>query len=104
MKALFWVSNGDFSLYAHEGGGGPRELLRATFVRALIPLVRAVVSLDLIASKGPPLPMPSPWVLGFNISNLKVYIHTMGFPGGSDGKESTPGFNPWVRKIPWRRE
>ena len=33
----------------------------------------------------------------------------MGFPGGSDGKESTckprrPGFNPWVRKIPWRRK
>ena len=32
----------------------------------------------------------------------------MGFPGGSDGKESTcnarrPGFDPWVRKIPWRR-
>ena len=29
------------------------------------------------------------------------------FPGGSDGKEPTcirPTFNPWVRKIPWRRE
>jgi len=34
------------------------------------------------------------------------------FPGGSSGKESTcqcrrhnrHGFNPWVRKIPWRRE
>ena len=31
-----------------------------------------------------------------------------GFAGGSDGKESTcnvgePGFEPWVRKIPWRR-
>ena len=31
------------------------------------------------------------------------------FPGGSDGKESAcnavnPGFDPWVRKIPWRRE
>ena len=35
------------------------------------------------------------------------------FPGGSPGKESicnvedlgsTPRFNPWVRKIPWRRE
>ena len=29
-------------------------------------------------------------------------------PGGSDSKESAfnagrPGFNPWVRKIPWRR-
>ena len=29
----------------------------------------------------------------------------VGFPGGSDGKESTgrPGFDPWVGKIPWRR-
>ena len=30
-----------------------------------------------------------------------------GFPGGSDGKESTCnagdlGFHPWVGKIPWR--
>ena len=37
-----------------------------------------------------------------------LYIY-MGFPGGSDGKESTCnakrlGFNPWVWKIPWRRE
>ena len=32
----------------------------------------------------------------------------MGFPGGSDSKESNNakdlGFNPWVGKIPWRRE
>ena len=35
----------------------------------------------------------------------------MGFPGGTSGKETTsqcrkqkrPGFDPWVRKIPWRR-
>ena len=32
-----------------------------------------------------------------------------GFPGGSDGKIIClqcwrPGFNPWVRKIPWRRD
>ena len=32
-----------------------------------------------------------------------------GFPGGSDGKESAcqcrrPGFDPWMGKIPWRRE
>ena len=32
-----------------------------------------------------------------------------GFPGGSDGKESACqcrrcGFDPWVRKIPWRRK
>ena len=33
----------------------------------------------------------------------------IGFPCGSDGKESAcntrrPGFDPWVGKIPWRRE
>ena len=33
----------------------------------------------------------------------------LGFPCGSAGKESAhnagrPGFNPWVGKIPWRRE
>ena len=27
----------------------------------------------------------------------------LGFPGGSAGKESA-GFDPWVGKIPWRRE
>ena len=32
----------------------------------------------------------------------------MGFRGGSDGNESAcqcrrPGFNSWVRTIPWRR-
>ena len=34
---------------------------------------------------------------------------SMGFPGGSDGKESAyngrrPMFDPCVEKIPWRRE
>ena len=33
----------------------------------------------------------------------------MGFPGGSESKESACNveeskFNPWVRNIPWRRE
>ena len=29
----------------------------------------------------------------------------LGFPGGSDGKEcGRPRFDPWVEKIPWRRE
>ena len=35
----------------------------------------------------------------------------LGFPGGSDGKESActlqhgrPRFDPWVGKMPWRRE
>ena len=37
---------------------------------------------------------------------IGITIHL--FPCGSTGKESTqygrPGFNPWVGKIPWRRE
>ena len=32
---------------------------------------------------------------------------SLGFPAGSDGKECTynrrSGFDPWVRKLPWRR-
>ena len=31
----------------------------------------------------------------------------MGLPGGSNGKESAcrrPGLNPWLGKVPWRRE
>ena len=38
-------------------------------------------------------------------------VYVWGFPGGTSGKEptcqckkhETCGFNPWVRKIPWRR-
>ena len=43
-----------------------------------------------------------------NISSL--ISTTWVFPGVSDGKESAcsvgdpPGFDPWVGKIPWRRE
>ena len=41
---------------------------------------------------------------------ISVYTLILGFPGGSDGEESIclqcgrPGFYPWVKKIPWRRE
>ena len=47
----------------------------------------------------------------FNISlkyNLQLFVISKGFSGDSDGKESAcsagDGFEPWVRKIPWRRE
>ena len=38
-----------------------------------------------------------------------MYLFTWGFPGGSDSKESAchcrrQGFDPSVRKIPWRKE
>ena len=38
-----------------------------------------------------------------------MHIHIWTFPGGSDGKASRlqcgrPGFDPWVRKILWRRK
>ena len=52
--------------------------------------------------------------LGFNhcfeeIRIIILIVEKMGFPGGSDGKESAsscrrPRFDPWIRKIPWRRE
>ena len=46
------------------------------------------------------------------IKNIFLYVqHTYiwGFPGRSDGKSvclqcGRPGFDPWVRKIPWRRK
>ena len=38
---------------------------------------------------------------------LWFFIYIMGFPDGSDGKDSVhcrrPGFNPWVRNIPGER-
>ena len=39
----------------------------------------------------------------------KSPLSKVGFPGGSDCKESScwcrrPSFNPWVRKAPWKRE
>jgi len=43
---------------------------------------------------------------------LNLGICSMGFPGGTNGKEPTcpcrrckrHGFDPWVGKMPWRRE
>ena len=39
---------------------------------------------------------------------LREVQRARGFPCGSAGKEFTcsgrPGFNPWVGKIPWRKE
>ena len=43
------------------------------------------------------------WLFSFGLDS-----HYWGFPGGSDGKESASDggdrFDPWVGKIPWRRE
>ena len=43
---------------------------------------------------------------------FSIQYYTMGFPGGASGKQlacqcrrhKRLGFNPWVGKIPWRRE
>ena len=49
-------------------------------------------------------------VSGIQQNDLVTHIRVSGgFPDSSDSKESAynagkPGFNPWVRKIPWRRE
>ena len=47
----------------------------------------------------------------YTIPMLRTCIADWGFPGGSSGKEPTcqcrrlerHKFDPWVRKIPWRR-
>ena len=65
-----------------------------------------------------PSPMhPQHLAQGWAFTNCSTHICCMsawiiifsGFPGGSDGKESTCnvgdlGFNLWVGKIPWKRE
>ena len=42
--------------------------------------------------------------LGFELGSKLI----LGIPGGSDDKESVcntgDGFDPWVGKMPWRRE
>ena len=55
-----------------------------------------------------------PTSLYLHIYNIHICVYVcrfMGFPGGVSGKEPTcqsrrrkrGGFDPWVRKIPWRR-
>ena len=52
----------------------------------------------------------SNYICKLTFKNIRT-ICILGFPGGSDGKESTcqwrrhkrRWFDPWVRKIPWRR-
>ena len=44
-----------------------------------------------------------------NPSNWLCFLVASGFPGGSDCREihlqcRRPGFDPWVGKIPWRKE
>ena len=56
------------------------------------------------------LPMCSCHSLTFILKERKKLTWTISsFPGGTDSKETTcdagdPGFNPWVGKVPWRRE
>ena len=70
------------------------------------------------ASLGWPPPQGTPAPLGSlspssssaaEANCLLTKFHAKSFPGSSDGKESAlqcgrPGFDPWVRKILWRRE
>ena len=59
----------------------------------------------------------SPWGLKESDTTERLHFHfhyyfSYGFPGSTSGKEPTcqcrrckqHRFNPWVRKIPWRRE
>ena len=51
------------------------------------------------------------WTVALSGSPVIITIYQVGFPGSTSGKEPTCqctrpkrcGFNPWVRKIPWRR-
>ena len=59
--------------------------------------------------QGDSLPTEPP---GKTTNYLRNGNQNWGFPGGTSGKEHTcksrklkrSGFNPWVRKIPWRRK
>ena len=55
----------------------------------------------------------NPWGCKESDTTERLHFHfqcyALYFPGGSDDKESAcqcrrPGFDPWVRKIPWRRK
>ena len=77
--------------------------LRSTFIPSAIDL----------CSK-PPVPNSSDLLCLLNSAFYRnrtssILCLALGFPGGSDGKESAcnagdPGSLPWVGKIPWRRE
>ena len=58
----------------------------------------------ILLSEAPPSLPSFPSLNGFSASMI-----SMVFPGDSDSKEfflqcGTPGFDPWVRKIPWSRK
>jgi len=48
-------------------------------------------------------------VPGWSDNSLSLPLCILDLPRGSDGKESAcqfrrPGFDPWLGKIPWRKE
>ena len=44
------------------------------------------------------------WTLGFLFNNGRI-LTSSGFPGGASGQEHTRrGFDPWVGKIPLKKE
>ena len=98
----------------------PQRIMSCNFTchPSLLAFLSLIVrcSSSLIPSKLSPLPwwllLPSPmipphsWLLSVYMLTT-LYICNVGFPGGSDGKESPtgrPGFDPWVGKTPWKKE
>ena len=75
----------------------------------VLPLTSAYIPLDLIRSqtKSPLIPV-QPSKPRQPLESLIKKDSSLLLTGSSDGKESVhkqdTGFNPWVRKIPWRRE
>ena len=55
------------------------------------------------------VPKGKGWICHVQEPFYKAFTLNWDFPLGSEGKESDcqwrrPGFNPWVRDIPWRRK
>ena len=79
----------------------------------LLPKLLAIFGiLRLIGAALQSPPSPSLGILPVYMSLVQISPFLLGFPGGASAKEPTGqcrrhkrrGFNPWVRKIPWRRK
>ena len=64
--------------------------------RPILPVTSHSSWLPTFAFQSPIMKRTSFWVL--------VLEGLVGFPGGSDGKDSPAVQDPWIRKIPWRRK
>ena len=84
-----------------------RDLRAVSFIRKIIPFTK---SLPLWHNHVPKTPSPNTITLGGRFQHINLGdTWTFGLPRWLSGKESTyqckrRGFDPWVRKIHWRRQ